>query len=156
MEKVTNRSFHNALKKFNVTVLKTDVETGKKPQGDASLAGAVYGIYKGEKLIDTYTTDENGQFTTKYYVCGDDWSVREITPSEGYLLDKTVHHVGAEPQLYTVEYNSAKNDVNEQVIKGNIAIIKHTDNGETQIETPEEGAVFEVYLKSAGSFDAAE
>ena len=155
-KKVTNRSFHNALKKFNVTVLKTDVETGKKPQGDASLAGAVYGIYKGEKLIDTYTTDENGQFTTKYYVCGDDWSIREITPSEGYLLDTTVHHVGAEPQLYTVEYNSAKNDVNEQVIKGNIAIIKHTDNGETQIETPEEGAVFEVFLKSAGSFDAAE
>ncbi len=67
-----------------------------------------------------------------------------------------IHHVGAEPELYTVEYNSAKNDVNEQVIKGNIAIIKHTDNGETQIETPEEGAVFEVYLKSAGSFDAAE
>ena len=155
-KKVTNRSFHNILKKFNVTVLKTDVETGKKPQGDASLAGAVYGIYKGEELVDTYTTDENGQFTTKYYVCGDDWSIREITPSEGYLLDTTVHHVGAEPQLYTVEYNSAKNDVNEQVIKGNIAIIKHTDNGETQIETLEEGAVFEVYLKSAGSFDAAE
>ncbi len=132
------------------------METGKKPQGDASLAGAVYGIYKGEELVDTYTTDENGQFTTKYYICGDNWSIREITPSEGYLLDTTVHHVGAEPQLYTVEYNSAKNDVNEQVIKGNIAIIKHTDNGETQIETPEEGAVFEVYLKSAGSFDAAE
>ena len=155
-KKVTKRSFTNILKKFNVTVLKTDVETGKKPQGDATLAGAVYGIYKGEELVDTYTTDENGQFTTKYYVCGDDWSIREITPSEGYLLDTTVHHVGAEPQLYTVEYNSAKNDVNEQVIKGNIAIIKHTDNGETQIETPEEGAVFEVYLKSAGSFDAAE
>ena len=130
-KKVTNRSFHNVLKKFNVTVLKTDVETGKKPQSDASLAGAIYSIYKGEKLIDTYTTDEKGQFTTKYYVCDDDWSVREITPSEGYLLDTTVHHVGAEPQLYTVEYNSAKNDVNEQVIKGNIAIIKHTDNGET-------------------------
>lgn len=44
----------------------------------------------------------------------------------------------------------------EQVIKGNIAIIKHTDNGETQIETPENGATFEVYLKSSGSFDAAE
>ena len=54
-----------------------------------------------------------------------------------------------------MEYNSAKNDVNEQVIKGNIAIIKHTDNGETQIETPEDGAVFEVYLKSAGSYEAA-
>ena len=154
-KKVTNRSFHNVLKKFNVTVTKTDVETGNKPQGDATLAGVVYGIYKGEELVDTYTTDENGQFTTKYYVCGDDWSIREITPSEGYLLDTTIHHVGAEPQLYTVEYNSAKNDVNEQVIKGNIAIIKHTDDGETQIETPEEGAVFEVFLKSAGSYGDA-
>ena len=149
--KVTERSFTNILKKFNVTVTKTDAETGT-PQGDASLAGAVYGIYKGEELIDTYTTDENGQFTTDYYVCGDDWSIREISPSEGYLLDETIHHVGAEPELYTVERNSTKNDVNEQVIKGNIAIIKHTDDGETQIETPEEGAVFEVYLKSAGSF----
>ena len=153
-KKVTSRSFVNVLKKFNVTVTKTDVETGT-PQGDASLAGAVYGIYKGEELIDTYTTDENGQFTTKYYVCGNDWSIREISPSEGYLLDGTIHHVGAEAELYTVEYNSAKNDVNEQVIKGNIAIIKHTDNGETQIETPETGAVFEVYLKSAGSYEAA-
>ena len=153
-KKVTSRSFVNVLKKFNVTVTKTDVETGT-PQGDASLAGAVYGIYKGEELIDSYTTDENGQFTTKYYVCGNDWSIREISPSEGYLLDGTIHHVGAEAELYTVEYNSAKNDVNEQVIKGNIAIIKHTDNGETQIETPETGAVFEVYLKSAGSYEAA-
>ena len=153
-KKVTSRSFVNVLKKFNVTVTKTDVETGT-PQGDASLAGAVYGIYKGEELIDSYTTDENGQFTTKYYVCGNDWSIREISPSEGYLLDGTIHHVGAEAELYTVEYNSARNDVNEQVIKGNIAIIKHTDNGETQIETPETGAVFEVYLKSAGSYEAA-
>lgn len=107
------------------------------------------------ELIDTYTTDENGQFTTKYYVCGDDWTIREISPSEGYLLDPTIHKVGAEPELYEVEYNSAKNDVNEQVIKGNIAIIKHTDDGETGIETPEEGAVFEVFLKSAGGFDQA-
>ena len=152
--KVTERSFTNILKKFNVTVTKTDAETGM-PQGDASLAGAVYGIYKGEELIDTYTTDENGQFTTDYYVCGNDWSIREISPSEGYLLDETIHHVGAEPELYTVERNSTKNDVNEQVIKGNIAIIKHTDDGETQIETPEEGAVFEVFLKSAGSYGDA-
>ena len=152
--KVTERSFTNILKKFNVTVTKTDAEMGT-PQGDASLAGAVYGIYKGEELIDTYTTDENGQFTTDYYVCGDDWSIREISPSEGYLLDETIHHVGAEPELYTVERNTTKNDVNEQVIKGNIAVIKHTDDGETQIETPEEGAVFEVFLKSAGSYGDA-
>lgn len=152
--KVTKRSFDNVLKKFQVTVTKTDAETGS-PQGDASLAGAVYGIYKGEELIDTYTTDENGQFTTKYYICDNDWTVREISPSEGYLLDTAIHKVGAEPELYTVELNSTANDVNEQVIKGNIAITKHTDNGETQIETPEEGAVFEVFLKSAGSYENA-
>ena len=154
-KKVTNRSFHNVLKKFNVTVTKTDAETGT-PQSDASLAGAVYGIYKGKELLDTYTTDENGQFTTKNYICSDDWSIRELIPSEGYLLDSDIHHIGAEPQLYTVEHNSTRNNVNEQVIKGNIAITKHTDNGETQIETPEEGAVFEVYLKSAGSYKKAE
>ena len=153
-EKVTSRTFVNVLKKFNVTVTKSDVETGTE-QGDDSLAGAVYGIYKGEELIDTYATDNNGQFTTEYYVCGDDWTIREISPSEGYLLDPTIHKVGAEPELYTVEYNSTANDVNEQVIKGNIAIIKHTDDGETQIETPEVGATFEVYLKSAGSFENA-
>ena len=153
-EKVTSRSFTNILKKFNVNVTKSDTEMGTA-QGDASLAGAVYGIYKGEELIDTYTTDKNGQFTTKYYVCGNDWTVREISPSEGYLLDRTIHKVGAEPELYTVEFNSTANDVTEQVIKGNIAIIKHTDNGETQIETPETGATFEVFCKAAGSFDAA-
>ena len=153
-EKVTSRSFTNILKKFNVTVTKSDTEMGTA-QGDASLAGAVYGIYKGEELIDTYTTDKNGQFTTKYYVCGNDWTVREISPSEGYLLDRTIHKVGAEPELYTVEFNSTANDVTEQVIKGNIAIIKHTDNGETQTETPETGATFEVFCKAAGSFDAA-
>ena len=153
-EKVTSRSFTNILKKFNVTVTKSDAEMGTA-QGDASLAGVVYGIYKGEELIDTYTTDKNGQFTTKYYVCSNDWTVREISPSEGYLLDRTIHKVGAEPELYTVEFNSTANDVTEQVIKGNIAIIKHTDSGETQLETPETGAAFEVFRKAAGSFDAA-
>ena len=151
---VTNKSFSNILKKFNVTVTKSDCESGMA-QGDASLAGAAYGIYKGNQLVDTYYTDENGQFTTGYYICDNDWTVREITPSEGYLLDTTVHKVGAEPQLYTVEHNQTANDVTEQVVKGNIAIIKHSDNGDTQIETPEGGAVFAVYLKSAGSYEAA-
>ena len=152
--KVTNKSFHNILKKWNVTVTKSDKDTGT-PQGNASLAGAVYGIFKGEQLIDTYTTDRNGQFTTDYYVCGDDWSVREIEPSEGYLLDETIYHIGAEAKNYTVEYNSTASDVTEQIIKGKIALIKHTDDGGTQLETPEVGAEFEVFLKSSGSYDAA-
>ena len=152
---VTKRDFSNILKKFTVTVTKSDKEEGTA-QGDATLAGAVYGIYKGETLVDKYVTDANGQFTTKEYICDTDWTVREITPSEGYLLDKTIHKVGADPKLYEVEHNLTANDVTEQVMKGNIAIIKHTDDGETKIETPEKGAEFEVYLKSSGSYDAAE
>lgn len=153
--KVTNKSFDNVLKKFNVTVTKSDSEKGL-PQGDASLAGAVYGIYKGNQLIDTYTTDANGSFTTKYYICGDDWTIREISPSEGYLINTESLHIGAEAKLYTVEYNIANPlDSYEDTIKGKIAIIKHCDDGSTKIETPEVGADFEVYLKSAGSYENA-
>ena len=151
---VTDKTVNNILKKVRVTVTKSDVETGT-PQGDGSLAGATYGLYKGDTLIDSFTTDENGQFTTGYYVCDSDWTIREINPSEGYLVDSTIHHVGAEPELYTIELNDTANDVTEQIIKGDIAIIKHTDDGETGIETPEEGAEFQIYLKAAGSYDAA-
>ena len=153
-KEVTTRNFNNILKKFTVTVTKSDADKGEA-QGNAKLSGAIYGIYKGETLVDKYVTDENGQFTTKEYVCDTDWTIREITPSEGYLLDKTIHEVGADPKLYEVEHNLTSNDVTEQVIKGNVAIIKHTDDGETKIETPEKGASFEIYLKSAGSYDAA-
>ena len=153
--KVTNKSFDNILKKFNVTVTKSDSEKGL-PQGNASLAGAVYGIYKGNQLIDTYTTDTNGSFTTKWYICGDDWSLKEISPSEGYLLNTESQHIGAEAKLYTVEYNLAKPlDSLEDVIKGKIAVIKHCDDGSTKIETPEKGAEFEVYLAASGSYENA-
>ncbi len=152
--KATNKSFENVLKKFKLTVTKKDVEK-TSPQGDASLAGATYGIYKADKLIDKYVTDNKGQFTTKEYVCDTDWTVKEIEASEGYLLNSTVYSVGANPKIHTVEHNTTSLSVTEQVIKGRISIVKHTDNGETQIETPEKGAEFEIYLKSAGSYSKA-
>lgn len=148
----TSVAFHNTLKKFRVNVTKQDYEKGHA-QGDAKLGGAVYGLYKGDELIAQYTTDSNGSFTTDYFVCGTDWTVREISPSEGYLLNDTVYRVGADPRDYNIEYNTAPDmTVMEQVIKGKISIIKHTDDGETQIETPEKGAEFQIYLKSSGSF----
>lgn len=144
--------FSNLLKKFRVTITKRDYEKDHA-QGDAKLSGAVYGLFKGDDLVAQYTTDQNGSFTTDYFVCGTDWTVREISPSEGYLLNDTVYKVGADPKDYTIEYNNAPDmTVMEQVIKGKISIIKHTDDGETQIETPEKGAEFQVYLKSSGSF----
>ena len=152
--KVTQRSFENVLKKWNLTVTKVDSET-KTAQGDASLAGAVYGIYNNGKLVDKYTTDKNGSFTTSYYVCGDNWTLKETEPSEGYLLDETEYHIGAEAKKYTLENNSVSIGVTEDILKGKIAIIKHTDDGSTKIETPEKGAEFQVYLKSSGSYAKA-
>lgn len=144
--------FSNVLKKFRVNVTKQDYEKGHA-QGDAKLSGAVYGLFKGNDLVAQYTTDQNGSFTTDYYVCGTDWTIKEISPSEGYLLNDTVYRVGADPRDYNIEYNTAPDmTVMEQVIKGKISIIKHTDEGETQIETPEKGAEFQIYLKSSGSF----
>lgn len=146
-------TFENILKKFTVEVKKTDIETGTA-QGDASLAGAVYGIYQDGELVDTYTTDENGCFKTKEYVCGN-WTIQEITPSEGYLLDTTIYSVGAEAKNYTIENNAIEMTVYETPVKGKISIIKHSDDGTTRIETPEVGAEFQVYLKSAGSYENA-
>ena len=181
--KVTEKSFENILKKWRADVYKLDSELADKnggsgvpvklvdgdsdemieklggaygkTQGDATLGGAVYGVYKGETLVDTYTTDENGYFITDYYVCGDDWSIREISPSEGYLLDTTIYHIDCSAENYTVELNTEYPDVYEDIIKGDIAIIKHTDDGSTKIETPEEGAKFEIFLKAAGSYKNA-
>ena len=160
--------FSNILKKFRVRVVKSDADTGTA-QGDATLAGATYGIYCGGELVDTYTTGPDGSFMTRYYVCGDNWTVREIDPSTGYLLNDTVYEVGASPTLYEVELNTTENQVKETVIYGNIQLVKHTDDldpdvsedentdepNEGVIERPEAGAVFEVYLKAAGSYDAA-
>ena len=160
--------FSNILKKFRVHVVKTDADTGTA-QGDATLAGAVYGIYNNGELVDTYTTGPNGDFMTRYYVCGDNWTIREIEPSTGYLLNDTVYEVGASPQLYEVELNTAENQVTETVIYGNIQLVKHTDDPDPDvseeehtedgnaglIERPEAGAVFEVFLKAAGSYDGA-
>ena len=152
--KTATVTFKNVLKKWNLTVTKTDAET-KSAQGDATLAGAVYGIYNDGKLIDKYTTDKNGSFTTSYYVCGDKWTLKEIEPSEGYLLDETEYHIGAEAKKYTIENNSISMGVTEDILKGKISIIKHTDDGSTKIETPEKGAEFQVYLKSSGSYAKA-
>ena len=146
----TTKKFKNILKKFTVEVTKQDSKTASA-QGNGTLAGAVYGLYKDGELVDTYTTDESGYFKTKEYVCGN-YTVQEISPSEGYLLDETVYSVGAEAENYSIEHNSLSMTVTEDVIKGNIAMIKHSDDGSTQIETPEVGAEFEVYLKSSDSY----
>ena len=152
--KTATVTFSNVLKKWRAKVTKIDADT-TTAQGDATLSGAVYGVYDDGKIIDKYTTDRNGSFTTSYYVCGANWTIKEITPSEGYLLNESEYKVGAEAKNYTIEKNSISMGVTEDVLKGKISIIKHTDDGSTKIETPEKGAEFQVYLKSSGSYAKA-
>lgn len=152
--KTATVTFSNVLKKWRAKVVKVDSEMTTS-QGDSSLSGAVYGVYDNGKLIDKYTTDKNGGFTTSYYTCGSNWTIKEITPSTGYLLDETEHKVGASAGNFTIEKNTVDMTVKENVVKGNISIIKHSDDGSTKIETPEKGAEFQIYVKSAGSYDKA-
>ena len=154
-DKTSNLTFNNILKKFRVKVVKSDIEKGLA-QGDAKLSGAKYGIFKGNQLIDTYFTDDNASFTTKYYICDTDWTIRELESSEGYLVNTKPEKVGADPALYKVEYNTTVNDVVELPVKNCISIIKHSDDGSSQIETPEVNAEFQVYLKSSGSYEKAD
>lgn len=145
--------FENRLKKFTAEVVKADSEN-ITAQGDATLAGATYGLYHDGNRVATYTTDENGHFVTDEFVCGN-YTLQELTASKGYTLNDEIYKVGAEPQNYKVEVNPIALDVTEDVVKGKVSIIKHSDDGTTGIETPENGAEFEIYLKNAGSYENA-
>lgn len=141
-------------KEFRVAVTKEDGITGTA-QGDGTLTGAAYGLYHGDTLIETCTTDANGQFTTGYYEAGDGWSIRELAPSPGYLLDTTVYPVpAAADQLPSIK-NDLTLTVKENPILGRLSISKLAVNSAAGTEVPEAGARFEVFLKSAGSYDAA-
>lgn len=159
-------TFHNILKKWKVSFTKSDPQAtaGQKnrhsgAEGDATLASAEYGLYCNGELIDTFYTDENGQFETwDYYPCGSadgplHYTIREISPSTGYLLNSEEIALQTDPARYTQELNIAPAvGGTEQIIKGDVYLTKHTDKGETGIEEPEKGAKFQIYLKSSGSY----
>ena len=146
-------TFENKLKKFTAEVTKKDSEN-VSAQGDATLAGAVYGLYCGDERVATYTTDENGHFITDEFVCGN-YTLQELTPSQGYQLNDEIYALGTEPKNYQIETNPLSLDVTEDVIKGKISIIKHSDDDENDVVNLEKGAEFEIFLKSVGSYDDA-
>ena len=145
-------------KKVMLNTVKVDKETGRVTQGDATFKGAVYGVYSDSsctKLLDKYTTNEKGEFSTKYYRCGTKYYMKEITPPEGYLKNEKVYEITKDGEQFPAEYNSADQRVDEDVIKGDISIIKGMTNGEAGIIKPESKAEFQVYLASSGSFENA-
>lgn len=145
-------------KKVKMTVWKKDSETGSTAQGDATLKGAVYGVYSDAactKFVKSYKTNAKGTFETDYYRCGVNMYLKEITPPEGYLKNDKVYTITKDGQQFTNEYNSAETQVDEDVVKGDVSIIKGMGNGLAGIVAPENKAQFQIYLASAGSYERA-
>ena len=150
--------FKDKYKKVKLTAVKIDEETGKTAQGDATLEGAVYGVYSDAsctKLIKSYTTDKNYQIETDYMRCGKTYYLKEITPPRGYLKNDKVYDIVADGTNFTAEYNTIEKQVSERPIKGDVAIIKGMGNGTAGIVPFEKSAQFQVYLASAGLYDKA-
>lgn len=146
----------NVLKKWKVTVIKRDAETGATPQGDGTFEGAVYGLYKDGELVKQYTIGADGTFTTDEYVCNDGYTIKEDTAPLGYKLDPTEYPVGSGARNYTIEHNTAPDITSSEQIKhGTFSITKIVSAVPGLVQRFEVGAVFQYYLKSAGSYENA-
>lgn len=126
---------------MNITIYKEDSETGINPQGEATLDGAVYGIYKDENCTDkveeltiAQNPDGTHSATSGWYLTGT-YYVKEITASNGYNLDTTVYRVEQDPATQTQEYVELSTTSKETVIKNDVELYKElaaTDSTERQ------------------------
>lgn len=140
-----------------LTVTKKDSDTNNSvAAGNASLAGAVYRVFylqDGSEVHKDITTNSSGRAVLKGIPIGQ-IKVQEISSPLGYKLDPIVHIYNVAPhEVTSVEFELEPADFTEEVMKGQIALHKQYETLDDLAE--EQGAEFDVYLKSAGSFDAA-
>lgn len=168
-------TFENERVNARIDLVKVDLETGAKTQGDSSLEGAVYGLYAREDIVHpdgntgviyekdsqiaTLTTDKNGKafienlYLGKYYI-------KELVPSEGYLLDATEYNLDCSDEGDLVQTVKRSVTSKEQVIKQPFQIIKAANNGKTDADLLS-GVGFTAYLISSltqnadGSYDCS-
>lgn len=143
--------------KIRLTVRKKDADTNSNvPQGDATLEGAQYRITytnNDEKIENIVTTNKSGQAVLRNIPIGVLVTVEEIGVPLGYKLDSKVHTYISTTDTKELEYDLIPEDFTEEVMKGQIALHKQYETLDEPAD--EQGAEFDVYLKSAGSFDAA-
>ena len=155
---VAYATMENIWKHWRATITKVDADTDKaSPQGDATLNGAEYTLYKSGKAVATYTVS-NGGFTTDLFPCTKNdgvYTLKETKAPAGYKLDETVYKLKTSYNHYSDAENSFSITVSDPVIQGKIQLMKYAVNTVSGDKQPEEGATFTVYLKSAGSYDAA-
>lgn len=149
-------TMENLWKHWQAEITKVDGETGTA-QGDASLNGAEYTLYKSGEAIATYTVS-NGKFTTDFFPCTRDdgvYTLQETKAPTGYLLDETVYKLQTSYEHYSQAENHFTVTVSDQVIRGQIQLEKWALNTVSGEKQPEQGATFAVWLQSAGSYDSA-
>lgn len=143
--------------KIRLTVRKKDADTNSNvPQGDATLEGAQYRITytnNDEKIENIVTTNKSGQAVLRNIPIGVLVTVEEIGVPLGYKLDSKVHTYITTTDTKELEYDLIPEDFTEEVMKGQIALHKQYETLDEPAD--EQGAEFDVYLKSAGSYDAA-
>lgn len=171
--KTSTKNVLNERTYAKVHLIKEDAETGANPQGDATLEGAVYGLYARENivhpdgttgivhkagdLVSTLKVDQKGDAVVKDLYLGK-YFVKEIQAPEGYLLDETEHDVECSYEGGTVPTIERTVKSTELVMKQPFQIIKAANNGETDADLLK-GAGFSAYLKSSlekkedGSYD---
>ena len=138
-----------------ITVKKKDSGNGTTtPAGNASLAGAVYRVYylqNGTTVYKDITTGSNGVAILNDVPLGE-IKIQEISAPVGYKLDSTVHTYNVTSDKVTsAVYEMEPEDFTEDVFKGHIQITKQIEmlGADAQLE---QGAEYQVYLKSAGSY----
>lgn len=171
--KTSTKNVLNERTYAKIYLIKEDAETGANPQGDATLEGAVYGLYARENivhpdgttgivhkagdLVSTLKVDQKGDAVVKDLYLGK-YFVKEIQAPEGYLLDETEHDVECSYEGGTVPTIERTVKSTELVMKQPFQIIKAANNGETDADLLK-GAGFSAYLKSSlkkkedGSYD---
>lgn len=141
--------------KIRLTVRKKDSETNASTaQGNASLEGAQYKVtyVNGTKTVENIvTTNSSGSATLRGLPIGVTVTVQEITAPAGYKLDSRVHTYVTTTKTEKIEYDLEPEDFTEDVFKGHIQITKQIEmlGADAQLE---QGAEYQVYLKSAGSY----
>ena len=128
-----------------VTPEKEDVETKtNEAQGEATLGGAVYGIYKEDGTkVGTVTTNEKGTNKSDYLPSLGRYYLLEEKASTGYTLDSTKYYFEI-----TEDNLNPTVKVYEQVIRRDFEITKVYASDETKIMTPEVNVKFGVYDKN--------
>lgn len=151
-------------KRVNATInlVKEDKDTGDRPQGEATLEGAVYGLYAKEDILDPsmdgtvihkkdslvgkITTDKNASGTIENLYLGE-YYWQEISPSEGYELDETKYPFTASYKDQNTITITVDKTVKETIRTGEFDLIKViTDGSQSEIMVNEKGAEFVAVL----------